>query len=129
MQLGEIPDLLESLELSSLQAQLRNDGRQVQVRFDVRNPGEGALYLGPEFVSLKGGEAYESAGQVMPSLPTLLAPGETLGMRFVFPLTSTRTPDAGAPDAPAVDGTRASVQIKIGADLWEIGVPPGPSQP
>ena len=125
VQLGEIPDLLERLELSGLQAQLSDEARQVQLQFTVHNPGEGAVYLGPEFVSLQGGEAHESAGQVLPSLPTLLAPGETLGMRFVFPLTAAGAPGAGEPNAWTTNGFRQSIQVKVGADLYEVGQPVG----
>jgi hypothetical protein len=108
VELGAAPDLLDQLEVAVTGAWLdeahEQDAATVAVR--VHNPGAGAVYLGPDFIQIiiEGGDAYAENWQVAPRLPTLINPGETVGMTItVSPLS-------------------ASMRLQLGADLWEIGL-------
>lgn len=104
VRLGEVPRLMEQLQLEITGAWWDGEREQVVVAISVHNPGEGAVYLGAEFIQIpiEGGDAYERYWQVTPRLPLLIDPGETMGMTLSFlPLS-------------------ASMRLQIGADLWEV---------
>ncbi|MGH2537102.1 MAG: hypothetical protein ACRDHL_06890 [Candidatus Promineifilaceae bacterium] len=106
--LGEAPRLAEQLQVTVTEAVWDGARGEAVLEVSVYNPAEGAVYLGPEFVQpfTEGGDAYELIGQVVPHLPTLIGPGETLGLTVTFLPIS------------------ASAQVQIGADLWELaGMP------
>ena len=112
VQLGETPRLTEQLEIEIVGAWWQGEQDQIVVDIAVHNPGEGAVYLGTNFIQFptEGGDAYEATGQVtprlpgqvIPRLPLLINPGETTGITVSF------LPQ----DAP--------VQLQIDADLWEV---------
>jgi hypothetical protein len=97
------------------------DGDVAVAAFTLHNPAAGAVYLDETFIqfprdddeddSEKGGDAYEGEGQVVPRLPLMLAPGETVGVTITMPLN----------DAPR--------RVQLGAGLWEAAesaaAPPG----
>ncbi|HIP72336.1 MAG TPA: hypothetical protein EYH05_13190 [Anaerolineae bacterium] len=108
VQLGEAPRLTEQLEVEIAGAWWDVERGQVVIAVSVHNPGEGAVYLGPEFIQLatEGGDANEIAGQITPRLPILIDSGETTGITVSF------LPQ----DTP--------VQLQVDADLWEVaGIP------
>ena len=114
VQLGDAPRLLEQLDIGITDAWWEEETRQLVFTTSLTNSGEGDVYLGSDFIQLpersentpKGGDVYEFSGQVTPSLPLLIHPGETVGIRVTF-----------LPQAP-------SVRVQIGSDLWEItGIP------
>lgn len=102
--LGETPRLWEQLEIGISGAWWDEAQRQVVVTAVISHTGVGDVYPGPDFIQIshEGGDAYETIGQVTPRLPTLIHPGETVGITVTF-----------LPQAP-------SVRVQIGADLWEI---------
>jgi hypothetical protein len=110
VQLGVMPNLVEELEVEITGAWWDAARDQVVVMVSVYNPGEGAVYLSPEFIQLttKGGDADELSGQITPRLPTLINPGETTGIVVSFLPHDT------------------SVQLQIDADLWEVSGFPNP---
>lgn len=110
VQLGVTPNLVEQLEVEITGAWWDAARDQVVVMISVHNPGEGAVYLSPEFIQLatKGGDADELTGQITPRLPTLINPGETTGIVVSFLPHDT------------------SVQLQIDADLWEVSGFPNP---
>lgn len=129
VRLREVPDLQEGLEVSVVGAHQTADSSQVVLRLTVHNPGEGAVHLSSDYVRLlpatgpgmntEGGEAYEFPGQIVPSLPTLIGPGETLGISVAF----SPKMDAGqVEESRHPEGMQHPfpVQIQIGADLWEV---------
>jgi hypothetical protein len=106
--LGEVPRLVEQLQVTVTGATWNAERGEAAVAISVHNPAGGAVYLDPEFVQLvtEGGDAYALTGQVVPRLPAFVGPGETMGLAMTFLPTS------------------ASVQVQIGADLWElVGLP------
>jgi hypothetical protein len=114
VQLGDVPRLVEQLEVGISDAWWEEETRQLVFTASITNSGEGDVYLGTDFIQLpersentpKGGDVYEFFGQVTPSLPRFIHPGETVGIRVTF-----------LPQAP-------SVRVQIGSDLWEItGIP------
>lgn len=114
VQLGDVPRLEEQLEIGISDAWWEEEMMQLVFTASITNTGEGDVYLGADFIQLpersentpKGGDVYEFSGQVTPSLPLLIHPGETVGIRVTF-----------LPQAP-------SVRVQIGSDLWEItGIP------
>lgn len=113
VQLGEVPRLWEQLEIGISGARWDEAQRQVVLTAVITHTGVGDVYPGPDFIQIsnEGGDAYETGGQVTPSLPgqrlpILIHPGETLGLTVTF-----------LPQAP-------SVRVQIGADLWELsGIP------
>jgi hypothetical protein len=120
VRLGDLPDLQAQLELSVSEAYWDVETNQAALHVDVHNPGEGAVYLDSNYFRIwaegvphEGGDAYELSGQVVPSLPLLVGPGETLGMSVAFPLL------AQGPAAEPVS-RRPNLQLQIGADLWEL---------
>ena len=131
--LGEVPRLVDALEVSVGQAYLEPAGEQVVVQLALHNAGEGAVYLDREAVRVRpeGGDAYEPAGQVEPALPILIGPRETLGLSVAFPLLSARqTPSVGQPPAASPPQPHpAAVRLQIGAGLWELSGLPAGRQP
>ena len=135
VRLGKVPDLRDDLGVSVVGAYLVHS-EEVVLWLTLHNPGEGAVYLGDDYVRLRwadeeGGEAYEISGQSVPPLPTLIEPGETRGVTVAF----SPVIDAGQVEA---SGHRADteypfpLQFVIGAGLWEVTVakePPGPAWP
>ena len=115
VRLGEIPHLVEQLASTVVEVwpATAGDGPVIVAAIQVNNPGEGAVYLDPDFIRLadEGGDAYGQNWQVTPRLPLLINPGETLGLTVTFP----------PPTAP--------VRLQIGRDLWEIGLPVTTSLP
>lgn len=114
VQLGEVPRLIEQLQVEITGAWWDVEREQVVMAISIHNPGEGAIYLGPEFIQIsdryevtpEGGDAYEETWQVTPHLPILINPGETMGITVSFLPQS------------------ASMRLQIGADLWEVaGIP------
>lgn len=110
VQLGDVPRLVEQLEMGISDAWWEEETMQLVFTASITNSGEGDVYLGTDFIQLpersentpKGGDVYEFFGQVTPSLPRFIHPGETVGIRVTF-----------LPQAP-------SVRVQIGSDLWEI---------
>ena len=110
VQLGEVPRLTEQLEVEITGAWWDVDREQAMMAISIHNPGEGEIYLGPEFIQIpersevtpEGGDAYEGTWQVIPRLPILINPGETMGITVSFLPQS------------------ASMRLQIGADLWEV---------
>jgi len=105
---GEVPRLIEQLNISVTDAAWDEANGGVVMGISVHNPADGAVFLGSDFIQLQseGGDAYESIGQVVPRLPAFIGPGETLELMMTFLPIS------------------ASAQVKIGADLWELaGLP------
>lgn len=110
VQLGEVPRLIEQLQVEITGAWWDREPEQITMMLSVHNPGEEAVYLGSEFIQIperydvtsEGGDAYEVIMQVTPRLPTLIEPGKTLGLTVTFPW-----------HAPLV-------RLQIGADLWEV---------
>jgi hypothetical protein len=113
VQLGEVPRLQEQLESGISGAWWDEAQMQVILTAVITHTGAGDVYLGSDFIQLlEGGDAHEFSGQVTPSLPFLIHPGETVGITVTF-----------LPQAP-------SVRVQIGADLWEItDIPTGMSLP
>jgi hypothetical protein len=124
--LGEVPDLAAGVVVTASGAWRRmgegDDGAaEAMAVFTLHNPAAGAVYLDETFMqfprdddeddSEKGGDAYEGEGQVVPRLPLMLAPGETVGVTITMPLN----------DAPR--------RVQLGAGLWEAAesaaAPPG----
>ena len=104
VQLGEVPRLIEQLQIEITGAWWDGEREQAIMAISIHNPGEGAVYLGPEFIQIptEGGDAYEGTWQVTPRLPILINPGETMGLTVSFLPQS------------------ASMRLQIGADLWEV---------
>lgn len=110
VQLGEVPRLIEQLQVEITGAWWDREPEQITMMLTVHNTGEEAVYLGSEFIQIperydvtsEGGDAYEVIMQVTPRLPTLIEPGKTLGLTVTFPW-----------HAP-------SARLQIGADLWEV---------
>ena len=110
VQLGDAPRLGEQLDIGITDAWWEEEMMQLVFTASITNTGEGDVYLGSDSIQLperiesttEGGDAYEFSGQVTPSLPRLIHPGETVGIRVTF-----------LPQAP-------SVRVQIGSDLWEI---------
>lgn len=117
VQLGEVPRLWEQLEIGISGVWWDEVQRQVVLTAVISHTGVGDVHPGPDFIQIRheGGDAYETIGQVTPSLPgqrlpTLIHPGETVDLTVTF-----------LPQAP-------SVRVQIGADLWEItDIPTGMS--
>lgn len=113
--LGEVPHLIEQLETEITRAWWDAEREQAVIELSILNAGEGAVYLGPEFIQIakwteassEGGDAYEGTWQVTPRLPILIKPGETAGITVSF--------------LPQL----ASMRLQIGADLWEVAGFPG----
>lgn len=109
VRLGELPRFLEQLDVTNTKTWWDESSKEVNMDFSVTNSGAGAVYLAPDFIQLlptEGGDAYEFAGQVVPRLPVLIRPGETLGITVSFLPQS------------------ASIRLQIGAGLWEVsGIP------
>jgi hypothetical protein len=108
VRLGEVPRLIEQLQIEITGAWWDREQEQAVMTNSIHNPGEGEVYLGPEFIQipLEGGDAYEGTWQVTPHLPILINPGETAGITVSFLPQS------------------ASMRLQIGADLWEVaGIP------
>lgn len=111
VRLGEVPRLIEQLETEITKAWWDAEREQAVIELSIFNAGEGAVYLGPEFiqiaewteVSSEGGDAYEGTWQVTPRLPIVVNPEETAGITVSF--------------LPQF----ASMRLQIGADLWEVG--------
>lgn len=104
VRLGEVPRLIEQLQVEITGAWWDGERERITMALSVHNPGEGAVYLGAEFIQIpsEGGDAYTVISQVAPRLPALVEPGKTLGLAVTFPW---RAP------LPA--------RLQIGADLWE----------
>jgi len=104
VRLGEVPRLIEQLEVEITGAWWDVERGQAVMAISIHNPGEGAVYLGPEFIQIptEGGDAYEGTWQVTPRLPILINPGEMMGLTVSFLPQS------------------ASMRLQIGADLWEV---------
>lgn len=110
VQLGEVPRLIEQLQVEITGAWWDREPEQITMMLSVHNSGEEAVYLGSEFIQIperydvtsEGGDAYEVIMQVTPRLPALIEPGKTLGLTVTFPW-----------HAP-------TVRLQIGADLWEM---------
>ncbi len=127
--LGEVPRLIEQLEVEITEAWWDEVQKQAVITVSIHNRGHnqgpdggddggaGAVYLGPDFIQIaqyegtsEGGDAYAGTGQVIPrlpgqldpGLPLLINPGETVGITVLL-----------LPQA-------ASVRLQIGADLWEV---------
>ena len=114
VQLGEVPQLLEQLQIEITGAWWDVAGERATLALSIHNPGQGAVYLSPDFIQFPGGDVYEGTGQVIPRLPLLINPGETRGITVSF-----------LPQA-------VSVQLQIGADLWEVAdipLPPTTGRP
>jgi hypothetical protein len=108
--LGEVPDLLAQLQVTIPTAVWDPVSGQAVLSVSILNPAAGAVYLGRDFIQFapQGGDAYELTGQVTPGLPTLIGPGETLGLTVTFLPIST------------------SAQVQIGPGLWQVaGFPDG----
>lgn len=111
VRLGEVPRLIEQLETEITRAWWDTEREQAVIELSVLNAGEGAVYLGPEFIQIaewteassEGGDAYEGTWQVTPRLPFVVNPEETAGITVSF--------------LPQF----ASMRLQIGADLWEVG--------
>ena len=111
VRLGEVPRLIEQLETEITKAWWDAEREQAVIELSILNAGEGAVYLGPEFIQIaewteassEGGDAYEGTWQVTPRLPIVINPGETAGITVSF--------------LPQF----ASMRLQIGADLWEVG--------
>lgn len=104
VRLGEVPHLLEQLEIDITGAWWDETQTHVVLTVDITHTGEGDVFLGSDFIQIpiEGGDAYDFSGQITPSLPILVHSGETVGLTVTF-----------LPQAP-------SVRVQIGADLWEI---------
>ena len=102
VQLGAVPQLTNQLQISVTAAYQEPAAGQAVLQLAVFNPGPGAVYLGPDFLQTlnQGGDAYAPAGQVLPRLPQLIGPEESVGLTWTF----------SPSDTP--------VQLQIGADLW-----------
>jgi hypothetical protein len=108
--LGEVPDLLAQLQVTIPTAVWDPVSGRAVLSVSILNPAAGAVYLGRDFIRFapQGGDAYELTGQVTPGLPTLIGPGETLGLTVTFLPIST------------------SAQVQIGPGLWQVaGFPDG----
>lgn len=103
--LGDIPHPLDHLQIETPVAVWDAPTGTALLFFHLHNVGEGGIYLTPDFIQYpltEGGDAHVMNGQVTPRLPLWLQPGETARLNVTFrPLTS-------------------SVQMQIGADLWQI---------
>ena len=111
-----MPRLIEQLETEITKAWWDAEREQAVIELSILNAGEGAVYLGPEFIQIaewteassEGGDAYEGTWQVTPRLPFVVNPEETAGITVSF--------------LPQF----ASMRLQIGADLWEVdGFPAG----
>ena len=102
--LGEVPQLLAGLQVEITGAWWDETSQQAATAISIHNPGQGAVYLGSEFIQYpsEGGDVYEPLGQVTPRLPILINQGETVGITVSF-----------LPHD-------VSVQLQIGASLWEV---------
>ena len=104
LSLGEVPRLLDQLEVTIDQAVWDENQVQAILSLSVHNPGPGAIQLPPEFIQLpiptEGGDEHDLTWQLVPPLPQLINPGETMGVQLSF-----------FPQA-------LSVQVKIDNDLW-----------
>jgi hypothetical protein len=109
--LGEVPRLIDQLEIAIASAWWEAATEQAALTVSLHNPGRGAVYIDPAFIQFPGGEAYDGKWQVSPGLPFLIAPGQRTEITVTF-LPQT-----------------VSVQIQIGAGLWEVAeIPPLPQQ-
>ena len=121
--LGEVPALIDQLDVVVSGASWDPAAGTAVVPISLHNPGPGAVYLTADYISfpleaesvssqgggpIEGGDADGEFGQVTPSLPRLVAPGETVGLTVTF------LPDRGP------DGAFRPVTVQVGADLWEI---------
>ncbi len=114
VQLGTIPRLQEQLEIGITGAWWEEEMMRVVFTVSITNTGEGDVYLGSDFIQtvIEGGDEYEFSGQIAPSLPLFIHPGETVGIQVTF-----------LSQAPLV-------RVQIGDDLWEItDIPVGMSTP
>jgi hypothetical protein len=109
VRLGEGADLIEQLQVDVTGAWWEWDAGLATIAISIHNPGEGAVFLDPDFIHFPGGDAYEGRWQATPGLPFLIGPGETTGITISF-LPQT-----------------VSVQIQIGAGLWEVTGLPSPT--
>jgi hypothetical protein len=100
--LGAVPRLTDQLEIARTGAWWEAETEQAALTVSLQNPGRGAVYIDPDFLQFPGGEAYDGKWQVNPGLPFLIAPGQTTEITVTF-LPQT-----------------VSVQIQIGAGLWEV---------
>lgn len=108
VRLGEVPRLIDRLEIEITRAWWEVAAEQAVVAISLHNPEEGAVYISPDFIHFPGGDAYEGRWQAAPGLPFLIGPGETTEITVSF-LPQT-----------------VSVQIQIGAGLWEVAeIPSG----
>jgi hypothetical protein len=110
LQLGARPHLVEQLQSEISGAYWDVTRGEVVVTLSIHNPDlAGAVFLGSEFIQIQseGGDADAvNEGQVVPRLPLLIGPGETMTMTVSF------LPSASL------------VLLQIGADLWAVqGVP------
>lgn len=128
VQLGDVPRLMEQLEVAIADAWQDATSGQMGLALTVHNPGDGAVYLDESYIQLpeayqiaasappiqEGGDAYEINVAVTPRqpgqggfLPLLLEPGQSLGLTVTFVW-----------EAPVA-------RLQIGADLWELAFPDG----
>jgi hypothetical protein len=115
VRLGEVPDLPAQLQVTVGPAFV--DARTVSavLQVTVHNPAGGAVYLFEGDIEIRhreGGDAYTLSRQVTPSLPLLIQPGETVG------LTVTLWGFLPVENQPVT-----SVEVRIGADLWQLSGP------
>jgi hypothetical protein len=104
VQLGEVPQLIEHLQVEITGAWWDTAEELATVILSIHNPGPGTVYLAPDFIQFptEGGDTYAGTWQVIPRLPLLINPGETMGITVSFLPQS------------------LSILMKIGTDLWEI---------
>jgi len=114
VRLGEIPDLPAQLQVTVGPAFVDTRTVSAVLQVTVHNPAGGAVYLHEEDIEIRhpeGGDAYALDWQVTPNLPLLIQPGETVGLTVTFlPL-------------PVGDQPVTSVEVRIGADLWQLSGP------
>ena len=90
VRLGEAPNLPAQLQVTVGPAYVDAKTVSAVLQLTVHNPTEGAVYLKEEDIEIlhqgspEGGDANVLSRQVMPSLPLLLAPGETVGLTVTF---------------------------------------------
>ena len=106
VQLGDVPTLHDLLEIEVQQAAWSEVQQRVIVTLHLHNPTNGHIQLAPDFIQQpQGGDVYFADVQVNPYLPTLIQPGEAMGMQVSL-----------LPDP--------ILQLQIGSDLWELsGLP------
>ncbi len=102
VQLDEVPTRYDALEITVSSAIWQDALQRVLVAASIHNPTTGAISLPPDFIQHpQGGDVYSTDVQVTPGLPLLLQPGEAMGLQVSLP-------------------PQPSLQLQIGADLWEL---------